>query len=225
LLLVSEAALPLVSETALPLVPETTLLRLAEAARLQSAEAALRKGPCPGPGTSRKPHFLDRLGGRIAVGVSEIALPLVSETALPLVPRPHFRWSLARRKAAERRWSQSAGLRKEKSANRARCCSGARCSAVSEGKRSASLSAGPARRTARAGTRDIVMVHVLVPGVRIVITQPPPHCLRGERNGPVASFFWGFRLAFRPIACKAAWMCLVVLHAVMLGAPPLQHPL
>jgi hypothetical protein len=44
----SEAALVLVSETALLLISETALLRI--------SEAALPKCPCPGPGTSRKPH-------------------------------------------------------------------------------------------------------------------------------------------------------------------------
>ena len=99
MLLVSETALPLVSETALPLVPETALLRLAEAPRFFNR---------------RKPHFVNahvqvqaQVGSRTSWNseaalllVSEIALPVFSETALPLVPRPHFRWSLARRKAA-----------------------------------------------------------------------------------------------------------------------------
>jgi hypothetical protein len=73
LLLISETALPLVSQTALLLVSEAAL-PFCPGDRTSAAgpEAATSGCPCPGPGASRKPHFLQLgLGGRTSVGLGD----------------------------------------------------------------------------------------------------------------------------------------------------------
>ena len=74
LLLISKAAVLLISETALLLISETALLLISETALLLISEAALRKCPCPGPGASRKPHFLQLEKTKATGGTCSLAV-------------------------------------------------------------------------------------------------------------------------------------------------------